>query len=276
MSQYSRRFWESMYAVGEVRIMENGAFAILLAGCNPDDSVGDKDNCYKKMDRGWGDDAVPTMYRDGINNANTTVLDMIGMKSDVRKHFHWIPKRVMNAYPDGHFWGKFKPNSPYFLVHLVANGKHWMEKYLKMTFDKHNFGWNDFELKPLGSEQPTTTTTTLAALSTTTLAAQQAVQPLSALGDADLTSAPYIVNRFAPPGASPRICLHCVMIPGVTKEAKGADYYSRVFFLQREYARRNGYDLYTRTAKSPIPTQRHMAWMKLNSSIDLYDDGSLA
>ena len=91
---------------------------ILLAGCSPDDSDGDKKNCYKKMDKGWGNDAVPTMYRDGINNANTTVLDMIGMKSDVRKHFHWIPKRLINAYPDGHFWGKFKPGSPY--VHRCA------------------------------------------------------------------------------------------------------------------------------------------------------------
>ncbi|CAE8585315.1 unnamed protein product [Polarella glacialis] len=91
----------------------------------------------------------------------------------------------------------------------------------------------------------------------------------SKIPNASFDSDPWVVNRFSRPEASPRMCMQCIMIPGILT---GSSYLRGTFVLQREYARRHGYDLYTLVSR--LNETRPPSWLKVKSTQALIASGT--
>eukprot|EP00930_Biecheleria_cincta_P026733 TRINITY_DN18802_c0_g1_i2.p1 TRINITY_DN18802_c0_g1~~TRINITY_DN18802_c0_g1_i2.p1 ORF type:complete len:883 (-),score=108.12 TRINITY_DN18802_c0_g1_i2:288-2579(-) len=128
------QFLLDMWNMGDIQLWETGAINALIGGCQPRDGLARKQACYNVADRGWKDH--PFSLR--IKAADPSAMEAIMKNKSLAPHISWIPKRVMNSYPFGLFWGQFQPGDPDFLVHLVDGGKREMDKWLKIAFKKNN------------------------------------------------------------------------------------------------------------------------------------------
>lgn len=86
--------------------------------------------------------------------------------------------------------------------------------------------------------------------------------------NATYDSKPWVVHRFHQAGVSPHICMQCLMIPTINRGQNLG-----VLALQVEYARRNGYDLYTYIEDTFTKGGKSPLWLKLRSTQFLIDSG---
>jgi len=118
-------------------------------------------------------------------------------------------------------------------------------------------------------EQPSGTSVAMSDYEAFALWRSRARYDPSAIPNATLNATPWVVHRFSR-GASPQMCLQCVMIPGI----KG-QYYQDMLKLQMVYAQRHGYDLYTFVgdAEGYMERRPNTEWYKLLSTQWLIESG---
>eukprot|EP00435_Cladocopium_sp_Y103_P012807 s1655_g3.t1 len=122
----------SMWQPGGVKnnppLHATGALASILGGCQPHDSVQQKKACYFVMDLGWRDQVfAKQVYYAGDNAGIGTVV----VNKSLLPHMKWVPRHVINSYPNGVWNGKFKFGDPDFIVHCFSvKGELQMRPYL--------------------------------------------------------------------------------------------------------------------------------------------------
>ena len=251
-TSFNRLLLDEMWNVGSVRLEETGSINVLLGGCRPQDSLQQKSKCYDIMDRGWRD---PTFAREVFYPGDNTKIKELVVNKSFLPHIKWVPKRAINAYPLGVFGGRSTLDDGDFIVHFPSGkGKPFLPKFVEAAMKKSKLD-STANLHSAGQTESQT---------------ERGRKDPRTIANATLTSTPWVVHRFAKPGASPHMCLQCLMIPGVNKKIL-----QDVLSLQVEYARRHGYDLYTfvdeedrkTTGKSPL-------WYKIKSTQYLIDSGT--
>lgn len=131
---WSYQFLLDMWNMGDIILWETGAINAIIGGCTPKDNPHKKKRCYDTADRGWREPS----FAPRIKAADPLALEMIMKNKSLAPHLSWIPKRVMNSYPEGLFWGKYRPGDPDFIVHLVSRGKAQMHKWLRQSLAQNN------------------------------------------------------------------------------------------------------------------------------------------
>ena len=128
MTPWAYSFLEDMWNIGDVKLWETGAIAILIAGCKPSDPVNVKRACYEHSDKGWRNGT----FAKHLKLAEPWAVQEMLVNKTLSDHMAWVPKRLINSYPKGLFGGMFdRATSPDFLAHFVAGGKNQIETWAK-------------------------------------------------------------------------------------------------------------------------------------------------
>ncbi|CAK9099389.1 unnamed protein product [Durusdinium trenchii] len=212
-SGFSRDLLEDMWNIGngaKVHLEETGSINVILGGCQPNDPQKRKNACYDKMDRWFNLKFAQQVYFP----ANNTMIAEVVVNKSLLPHMKWVPKRTMNSYPYGVYFGQYQLGDSDFIVHCPSRkGKMVLREYMDMGLQAAGL---QIDLGALGRKDP------------------------SSIPNATLSSTPWVIHRFAAPSSKPHICLQCLMEKGFAEK----DLFD-VMRLQVEYARRHGYDLYT-------------------------------
>ena len=124
-----------MWNMGDIALWETGALNSIIGGCQPSTPPHIRRQCYGIADKGWRNRSFALR----VKAADPEALQMVMMNKSLAPHLNWIPKRVMNSYPHGLFWGQYRwPYDPDFLIHLVDGGKGAMHLFLNRTYKRHN------------------------------------------------------------------------------------------------------------------------------------------
>lgn len=135
VSRFTRDLMVDMWSMWQPGGIKNnpplhatGALASILGGCQPHDTVQQKKACYFVMDLGWRDQVfAKQVYYAGDNAGIGTVV----VNKSLLPHIKWVPRHVINPYPDGVWGGRFKFGDPDFIVHCFSQkGELVMRPYL--------------------------------------------------------------------------------------------------------------------------------------------------
>mmetsp|Transcript_19311 Transcript_19311/g.23835 ORF Transcript_19311/g.23835 Transcript_19311/m.23835 type:complete len:400 (-) Transcript_19311:10-1209(-) len=109
--------WRPGGAKENVPLHANGALAAIYGGCQPSNSVKQKQECYFNMDLGWRDRSFAfNVYFVGDNKG---IGEVVRNKS-LLPRTKWVARHVINSYPKGVWNGKFSIGDPDFIVRCFS------------------------------------------------------------------------------------------------------------------------------------------------------------
>ena len=115
---FTRALLEDMWNVGSVRLEERGSLNVLLGGCEPQSTSGEKIACYNTMDKGWRNQ---TFAREVLLPGDNQAIKELVVNKSLSQHIKWVPKRTINAYPVGFLGGVYQLGDPDFIVHCPSS-----------------------------------------------------------------------------------------------------------------------------------------------------------